>query len=109
MFRMDKETSIQLCTILQLNHGLKPSRRMSSIGKVCMLLYTLFSVESVRSMGKHFQHSRETISRCFIEILSVDYHSQKMLPNCMILILEISHYRFFMIVDMCHILRHFLF
>ena len=42
---------------------------MSSIEKVYMFLYTLSLTESNRTVGEHFQHSREMVSRCFTDVL----------------------------------------
>uniref|UniRef100_A0A6N2K303 Uncharacterized protein n=1 Tax=Salix viminalis TaxID=40686 RepID=A0A6N2K303_SALVM len=47
MFRMDKDTLLDLCNALETHYGLKPSRRMSVIEK----------------------HSGETVSRCMKEVL----------------------------------------
>ena len=69
MFRMDATTLLSLCTELETHHGLKPSRRMSVIEKVAMFLFTIAVGASNRQVQERFQHSGETISRCFKEVL----------------------------------------
>ncbi|GKV15184.1 hypothetical protein SLEP1_g25986 [Rubroshorea leprosula] len=69
MFRMDKNTLISLCNDLQSNYGLEASRRISVIEKVCMFLYTLALGASNRQVQERFQHSGETVSRSFHEVL----------------------------------------
>jgi hypothetical protein len=68
MFRMDATTLLSLCTELETQHGLKPSRRMSVIEKVAMFLFTIAVGASNRQVQERFQHSGETISRCFKEV-----------------------------------------
>jgi len=65
MFRMDATTLLSLCTELETYHGLKPSRRMSVIEKVAMFLFTIAVGALNRQVQERFQHSGETISRCF--------------------------------------------
>jgi len=48
---------------------LKPSRRMSVIEKVGMFLYTLALGALNREVQERFQHSGETVSRNFNEVL----------------------------------------
>ena len=69
MFRMDATTLLSLCTELETRYGLKPSRRMSVIEKVAMFLFTIAVGASNRQVQERFQHSGETISRCFKEVL----------------------------------------
>ena len=69
MFRMNKETFLQLCDDLEKHHGLHESRRMSTIEKVRMFLYTLAAGASNRDVAKRFQHSGEPVSRCFKVVL----------------------------------------
>ena len=69
MFRMDKETLLDLCNTLETHYGLKPSRRMSVIEKVGMFQFTLAVGESNRHVQERFQHSGETVSRCMKEVL----------------------------------------
>nr|XP_034896189.1 protein ALP1-like [Populus alba] len=71
MFRMDATTLLSLCTDLETHHGLKPSRRMSVIEKVAMFLFTIAVGASNRQVQERFQHSGETISRCFKEVLKL--------------------------------------
>jgi len=62
-------TLLSLCTELETHNGLKPSRRMSVIEKAAMFLFTIAIGESNRQVQERFQHSGETISRCFKEVL----------------------------------------
>ena len=69
MFRMDATTLLSLCTELETHNGLKPSRRMSVIEKAVMFLFTIAIGASNRQVQERFQHSGETISRCFKKVL----------------------------------------
>jgi len=69
MFRMDADTFKSLSLELETMYGLKPSRRMSVIEKVGMFLYTLALGASNREVQERFQHSGETMSRNFNEVL----------------------------------------
>jgi hypothetical protein len=69
MFRMDATTLLSLYNELETHHGLKPSRRMSVIKKVTMFLFTIAVGASNRQVQERFQHSGETVSRCFKEVL----------------------------------------
>jgi len=60
---------LSLCTELETHNGLKPSRRMSVIEKAVMFLFTIAIGASNRQVQERFQHSGETISRCFKEVL----------------------------------------
>jgi len=57
MFQMDVDTLKSLSFELETMYGLKPSRRMSVIEKVCMFLYTLALGASNREVQERFQHS----------------------------------------------------
>jgi hypothetical protein len=69
MFRMDANTLKSLSFELETMYGLKPSRQMSVIEKVGMFLYTLALGASNREVQERFQHSGETVSRNFNEVL----------------------------------------
>ena len=69
MFRMDVRTFNNLCLDLESQYELKTSRRMSVFEKVGMFLYTLSLGASNKEMQERFQHSGETISRYFNEVL----------------------------------------
>jgi hypothetical protein len=69
MFRMDADTLKSLALELETMYRLKPSRWMSVIEKVGMFLYTLALGASNREVQKRFQHSGETVSRNFKEVL----------------------------------------
>ena len=69
MFRMDKHILINLCRDLERNYGLTPSRRMTVLEKVGMFLYVLSLGASNRQVQERFQHSGETVSRNFHEVL----------------------------------------
>ena len=68
-FRMEQNTFIQLCEVLQSKYGLKPSKRMSIVEKVGIFVYTLAMGASNRDVGERFQRSGETVSRSFHEVL----------------------------------------
>jgi len=69
MFRMDSTILLSLCNDLETHHGLKPSRKMSVIENVTMFLFTIAVEASNRQVHERFQHSGETVSRCFKEVL----------------------------------------
>jgi hypothetical protein len=69
MFRMDATTFQSLCFILENQYGLKASRRMCVFEKVGIFLYTIALGASNREVQERFQHSGETISRYFNEVL----------------------------------------
>ncbi|WCJ24610.1 hypothetical protein M5689_006555 [Euphorbia peplus] len=69
MFRIKKDTLLLLCEELQVKHNLKTSRNMSILEKVCICLYILAQGASNRHAQERFQHSGETISRIFKEVL----------------------------------------
>jgi len=69
MFRMDADTLKSLALELETMYRLKPSRRMSVIEKIGMFLYTLALGASNREVQERFQHSGETVSRNFKEVL----------------------------------------
>jgi hypothetical protein len=69
MFRMDAETLQSLCVDLETLHRLKQSRRIIVIEKVCMFPYTLALGSSNMEVQERFQHSGETVSRYFNEVL----------------------------------------
>jgi len=69
MFRMDATTLQTLCYDLETQYGLKPSRRTSVIEKVAMFLYTIALGATNRQVQERFQHSDETVSRNFNEVL----------------------------------------
>jgi hypothetical protein len=69
MFRMDATTFQSLCFKLENQYGLKASRRMCVFENVGIFLYTIALGASNREVQERFQHSRETISRYFNEVL----------------------------------------
>ena len=69
MFRMDSDTLKSLALELETMYGLKPSRRMSVIEKLGMFVYTLALGASNREVQERFQHSGETVSRNFNDVL----------------------------------------
>jgi len=71
MFRIDAVTFQSFCFHLETQYGLKPSRSISVIEKVGMFLYTLALGASNKEVQKRFQHSSETVSRYFNEVLKV--------------------------------------
>lgn len=68
-FRMESSVFKQLCEELQVKYGLKPSKKMSTIEKVGIFVYTLSLGISNREVAERFQRSGETISRSFHEVL----------------------------------------
>jgi hypothetical protein len=69
MFRMDATTFQSLCFQLENQYGLTASRRMCVYEKVGIFLYTIALGASNREVQERFQHSGETISRYFNEVL----------------------------------------
>ena len=74
MFRMEKDVFIKLCNELQVNYGLNGSRRMCALEILGMCLFTLGQGARNRLTQEQFQHSGETISRYFNEVLDVLCH-----------------------------------
>ncbi|XP_058770478.1 uncharacterized protein LOC131644069 [Vicia villosa] len=68
-FRMDRTLFTQLCEELQSKYGLQSSKRTTVVEKVCIFVYTLAMGAFNRDVRKRFQHSGETISRAFHEVL----------------------------------------
>lgn len=68
-FRMEQNLFNQLCEDLQSKYGLEASKRMSVQQKVAIFLYILARGASNRDARERFQHSGETISRAFHEVL----------------------------------------
>ncbi|KAJ9560157.1 hypothetical protein OSB04_005317 [Centaurea solstitialis] len=68
-FRMSASLFMQLCKELQQKYGLMPSRKISVQEKVGIFLYTLALGLSNRDVSERFQHSGETISRAFHDVL----------------------------------------
>jgi len=56
---------------LKSQYGLKVSRRMSVIEKVCMFLFVLALGASNREVQERFQHSEEIVSGYFNEVLKI--------------------------------------
>lgn len=71
MFRMTQSTFRQLLTDLETKYGLLPSERTSTVEKLGIFLYILSVGASNRQAQERFQHSGETISRIFKEVLHV--------------------------------------
>jgi len=67
--RMDATTFQNLCFQLENQYGLKAYRRMCVFEKVGMFLYMLALSASNKEVQERFQHSREIISRYFIDVL----------------------------------------
>ncbi|GMI68705.1 hypothetical protein like AT5G41980 [Hibiscus trionum] len=80
MFRMTQNTFRQLCIDLESKHGLLPSYRISTLEKVGLFVYILSKGASNRDVQERFQHSGETVSRIFKEVLdAIDGLSSKIL------------------------------
>ncbi|XP_025682586.1 uncharacterized protein [Arachis hypogaea] len=69
MFRMEKDVFKRLCYDLKTNYGLCASRRISAAEMLAMFLFVLGGGNSNKSTKERFQHSGETISRKFEEVL----------------------------------------
>lgn len=67
-FRMDSNMLLELSCDLETRFDLKPSI-VSVVEKVAVFLYTLARGASNRDVKERFQHSGETISRIFHEVL----------------------------------------
>ncbi|XP_028782070.1 uncharacterized protein LOC114738210 [Neltuma alba] len=68
MFRMEREVFFSLCTELQ-QHGLTETRNVGIHEMVAMFLNTVGHALSSRMQQERFQHSGETISRHFHNVL----------------------------------------
>nr|XP_011466743.1 PREDICTED: uncharacterized protein LOC101303730 [Fragaria vesca subsp. vesca]XP_011466745.1 PREDICTED: uncharacterized protein LOC101303730 [Fragaria vesca subsp. vesca] len=71
MFRMNKDVFMRLCNDLENIYKLKGSRRICIAEKLGMFLYTLGEGAGNRNVQERFQHSGETVSRYFSELLDV--------------------------------------
>ncbi|KAL2892396.1 putative nuclease HARBI1 [Bienertia sinuspersici] len=69
MFRMTQTTFRKLVIDLESKHGLHPSERTSTLEKVGIFMFILCSGASNGEAQERFQHSGETISRIFKEVL----------------------------------------
>ena len=69
MFRMEKDVFFRLCNELEINYGLKVSRRVSTTEVLGMFLHTIGHGVGNRLAQERFQHSGETVSRYFGEAL----------------------------------------
>lgn len=67
--RMYPNLFIELCTDLETKYGLKSSSHMLVTEKVGMFVYILAHGVSNRHAQERFQHSGETVSRVFKEVL----------------------------------------
>ncbi|CAO2838181.1 unnamed protein product [Amaranthus hypochondriacus] len=70
MLRMKQSTFRQICTDLESKYGLLPSRNISTLEKVGLFVWTLSKGASNRDVQERFQHSGETVSRVFKEVLN---------------------------------------
>jgi hypothetical protein len=68
---MDATTFQNLYFDLKSQYGLKASRRISVIEKVCMFLFELALGASNREVQEIFQHSGEIVSGYFNEVLKI--------------------------------------
>ncbi|RYR14429.1 hypothetical protein Ahy_B04g070984 [Arachis hypogaea] len=69
IFRMEKDIFKRLCYDLETNYGLCASRRISAAETLAIFLFVLGGGNSNKSTKERFQHSGETISRKFEEVL----------------------------------------
>ncbi|KAH9672626.1 DDE Tnp4 domain-containing protein [Citrus sinensis] len=66
---MNNDVFLRLCTGLEDNYGLKSSRRAYGAEMLGMLLYILGKSVGNRSIMERFQHSGDTMSRYFDNVL----------------------------------------
>ncbi|XP_061999498.1 uncharacterized protein LOC133716867 [Rosa rugosa] len=71
MFWMNKDVFIRLCDDLENIYKVKGSQRISIAEKLGMFLYTVEEGAGNRNVQERFQHSGETVSRYFSEMLNV--------------------------------------
>ncbi|XP_014630586.2 putative nuclease HARBI1 [Glycine max] len=69
MFRMKKLVFLELCDILETKYNLKKTRNVSIYEQVGLFLYMLSQPGFVHNCEERFQHSGETISRHFHNVL----------------------------------------
>ena len=69
MLLMEPNLFVSLCEELSTKYGLRPSSRMSIFEKVVTFLYILALAILNKVVGERFQHSDDTISRVFHEVL----------------------------------------
>uniref|UniRef100_A0A5B6Z1I6 Uncharacterized protein n=1 Tax=Davidia involucrata TaxID=16924 RepID=A0A5B6Z1I6_DAVIN len=69
-FRMEKEVFISFCKLLRHRYGLQKTRDIGTHEQVAMFLMTLGHGASNRMLQHRFEHSGETISRHFHEVLT---------------------------------------
>ncbi|VFQ60549.1 unnamed protein product [Cuscuta campestris] len=66
---MNQLTFRELCQQLEVKYGLKSSNRISVLEKVALFVFVLSKGASNRDTQERFQHSGETVSRIFKEVL----------------------------------------
>ena len=69
MIRMNPPAFNQLCEILEMNGGLKPTRRATIEEQVAKFLYMLGHSVTTREVSKIFGRSGESVSRHFHNVL----------------------------------------
>ncbi|KAG5028874.1 hypothetical protein JHK87_012388 [Glycine soja] len=69
MFRIKKLVFLELCDILETKCNLKKTRNVNIYEQVGLFLYMLSQPGSIRNCEERFQHSGETISRHFHNVL----------------------------------------
>ena len=69
MLRMKQSTFRHLCTDLESNYGLLPSRNISTLEKIGLFVRILSKGASNRDVQEQF--SSETVCRVFKEVLNV--------------------------------------
>ena len=70
VFRMKREVFQYLCSELQTKGGLYSSKHIAIDEKLGMFLWTVARAASNRDVQERFQHSGETVSRHFHEVLN---------------------------------------
>ncbi|KAL7193268.1 hypothetical protein ACSBR2_024975 [Camellia fascicularis] len=68
-FRMEREVFYQLCDLLHTKYGLETGRKVSVHEQVAIFLYIVGGDIRNRNAQERFQHSSETISKYFKNVL----------------------------------------
>ena len=71
---MEKDVFFRLCNELEINYGLKCSKRVSTTAALGMFLHTIRHGVGNRSAQERFQHFCETVSKYFGEALDAICH-----------------------------------
>ena len=70
LMRLSREAYVLLCNHFRRNNWLQSSRHISVEEKMAMFLTTIAHNKRFRIIKRRFQHSTETVHRCFHEVLN---------------------------------------